>query len=87
MREAKEKARRACTRKGQQKWEYQCASCRKWYKDKDTQIDHVVPCGSLKRLEDIAGFVERMTPESVDAFQVLCKGCHSTKTQEERKNR
>lgn len=68
-----------------QKWEYQCNHCKQWFKDKDVQIDHIIPVGSLKCSEDIAGFLERLTPEDVNAFQCLCKECHAVKTAKERK--
>ena len=88
MKEAKQRARRKYSGTiGRQRWEYQCARCKKWFKDKDTQIDHVVPCGSLRRMEDIAPFVERMTCEDVNGYQVMCKPCHQLKTNEERKSR
>ena len=67
------------------KYEYQCAKCKKWFPRKEVQIDHVVACGSLKGPDDIAGFLERLTPESTEAYQVLDKKCHKIKTQEERK--
>ena len=65
------------------KFEYQCAKCKKWFPRTHVEIDHVIPCGSLKTLEDIPGFIQRMTPESPDAFQVLCKKDHLKKTKEE----
>jgi len=82
---AKDKARRPYKGGGRQKWEYQCAICRKWYKGDEVQIDHVVPCGSLKCYDDIAPFLKRLTPENENAFQVLCKECHKEKTNAERK--
>ena len=65
------------------KWQYQCNECKDWFLDKETQIDHITPVGSLKCAEDLAGFLERLTPE--DGFQLLCKPCHQIKTNEERK--
>ena len=35
-----------------QKWEVQCKQCHQWFKDKDVQIDHIVPVGSLNLLSD-----------------------------------
>lgn len=88
MRAAKDKARRPYKGKNKrQKWEYQCASCKKWYTSKDTQIDHIIPCGSLKCYEDIVPFIQRMTVEDEDAFQVLCKPCHQKKTTREKEER
>lgn len=69
-----------------QKWEYLCAECNKHHKGKDVSVDHIVPCGSLSSYEDIAPFVQRLFV-GVDGLQVLCKACHHTKTQEERKNK
>ena len=65
-----------------QKWESQCAHCKEWFKDKDTQVDHIIPVGSLKCPGDLVGFLERLTCE--EGFQVLCTGCHQIKTNEER---
>ncbi len=87
MREAKERARRPYKGEGRQKWEFQCNACKQWFKDKETQMDHVTPCGSLKSLKDVSKFIERMTPESVEAFQCLCKECHQKKTNEERRKK
>jgi len=65
-----------------QRWEYLCAGCNKYYPDKEVQIDHIVPVGSLRCSEDLPGFLERLTPE--EGFQVLCSTCHQQKTNEER---
>ena len=65
-----------------QKYEYQCAHCTEWFKDKEVQIDHIIEVGSLKCGEDLKGFLERLTPE--DGFQLLCKPCHQVKTNEAR---
>jgi len=54
---------------------------------KDVQIDHVIPCGRLAGAEDIAGFLERLTPENGAAFQVVCRDCHKAKTAAERAGR
>lgn len=67
------------------KWEFQCNSCKEWFPDKETQVDHIVPVGSLRCSEDLAGFVERLTPE--DGFQILCIPCHQQKTNKEREER
>ena len=69
------------------KTEYKCAHCKKWYARKSVQIDHLIPCGSLKNWDDVVPFIQRMTIEDVDGFQVLCKPCHKVKTSEERKNK
>jgi 5-methylcytosine-specific restriction endonuclease McrA len=66
-----------------QKFEYQCNSCKKWFAEKNINIDHIEPAGSLNCADDLAGFVERLFCE-VDNLQVLCSGCHNIKTQKER---
>ena len=67
-----------------QKVEYACAWCGAFNMRKNVHIDHIVPCGSLKCAEDIIGFIQRLTPESVDAYQVLCISCHNKKTKIDR---
>jgi 5-methylcytosine-specific restriction endonuclease McrA len=67
-----------------QKKEYECASCNEWFMRKDVQIDHIIPCGSLKTYDDIVPFIERLTQEDASAYQILCKPCHSVKTKLER---
>ena len=62
------------------KWAFRCASCGGYFLRKNVQVDHIVECGSLNKPEDLAGFLERLTAESPDAYQVLCKTCHNKKT-------
>jgi len=80
---AKEAARRPNQSDNKRmKWEFQCAHCQEWFPDKQVQIDHITPVGTLRCSADLAGFLERLTPEG--GFQVLCKECHQVKTNEER---
>jgi len=83
--ECKMKARRAY--KGpskRQKFEYQCNSCKAWFPEKQINVDHIKPAGSLNCKEDLAGFVERLFCEQ-DNLQVLCESCHNEKTKLEKK--
>jgi len=57
------------------KWTYTCEKCKGEFKEKDTEIDHIIPVGSLKSSEDLVGFLERLTPE--EGYRLLCKKCHS----------
>jgi 5-methylcytosine-specific restriction endonuclease McrA len=85
--EAKAKAKRAY--KGplkRQKFEYQCATCLKWFPDKHVNVDHIIPAGTLRCANDLPAFVERLFCE-VQGLQVLCQGCHDIKTKEERVKR
>lgn len=70
-----------------QKWAYLCVKCQKLYLRKSVQIDHIEECGSLRSYEDISGFIQRLTPESSTAFQLLCKECHTTKTNTTQKSK
>ncbi|WP_395000381.1 HNH endonuclease [Acinetobacter sp.] len=70
-----------------QKFEYQCNHCKKWFKDSEVQVDHKIPVGSLLSWEDITPFLQKLIPEGLDAFQVLCKECHQVKTNKEREER
>jgi len=65
------------------KWEFQCNHCKEWFPDKEVQVDHIEPVGTLKCAEDLPKFLEQLASE--DGYQVLCKPCHQIKTNEERK--
>lgn len=78
----------ACKRESQSdnkrlKWEYQCVDCSGWFPRKHVQVDHIEPCGSLRRFEDIQGFVERLLCEP-HGLRVLCEDCHNRRTQASR---
>jgi 5-methylcytosine-specific restriction endonuclease McrA len=66
------------------KWEYQCNHCKEWYMGKQVSVDHIVPVGTLKDYDDLPDFTRRLFVSEED-LQILCKECHDTKTQEERK--
>ena len=75
----KRKARRAYHGSNRKrKWEYQCKKCRKWFADKEVQVDHIVPAGKLTSFEDLSGFARRLFCEA-EGLQVLCKQCHLRK--------
>ena len=62
---------------------YECASCGETFTNKEVEVDHIVPAGSLKSFDDLPQFVERLFCEA-DGFQLLCKPCHQDKTNAER---
>jgi hypothetical protein len=68
-----------------QKFEVMCARCQHYFPMKEIQKDHVEPVGSLKCIEDLPGFLQRLTPEDPAAFQMLCEHCHQAKTNRARK--
>jgi len=65
------------------KFEHQCAVCLTWVPQKDVERDHIVPCGPLRRYEDIPPFVQKLFAGE-DGYQKLCKNCHMSKTKTER---
>lgn len=63
------------------KWEFQCAITGKWFPRKEVEVDHIVPCGSLKSFADLPGFVERLFCEA-DGLRVVSKAAHLIITKE-----
>lgn len=59
-----------------QKWAFKCSDCGKMFLRKNIQIHHKIEVGSLKKPEDLAGFLERLTCEDQDGYVVVCKPCH-----------
>ncbi len=57
-----------------QRFEHQCAICKRWWAAKEVQVDHIEPCGNIDK--DVAGFVARLFCE-VDGLRVCCKDCHA----------
>ena len=66
-----------------QKFEYQCNKCKKWFPDKQINVDHVLPAGELNKADDLPGFIERLFVEQ-SGLQVLCVNCHDIKTKQEK---
>lgn len=76
--------RKMKVKKGNQIWEYQCCKCKKWFAQKEVEVDHINPCGSLRSFSDLPGFVERLFCEK-EGLRLLCKPCHKKITQEAKK--
>ena len=66
------------------KHEYQCENCGNWKLRKEVEINHIVPCGTLKCYEDVVSFLKRLFCEDVSGYSVLCKVCHKAVTEEQR---
>jgi 5-methylcytosine-specific restriction endonuclease McrA len=77
--------RKAVTGK-RHKWLYTCAHCDQAFKDKEVQVDHIIPAGRLNSFKDLPGFVKRLYCEPGD-MQILCRPCHAVKTASERNKR
>lgn len=65
------------------KWEFQCYTCKKWFKQKDIEMDHIYNCAGLADLADVPRWIEQAFCEK-DGYQILCKPCHLQKTKTER---
>jgi 5-methylcytosine-specific restriction endonuclease McrA len=82
--ECKQKSRRPYTGPNKRlKFEYQCNECKGWYPEKQINVDHIIPAGTLTCSSDLAGFIERLFCEQ-ENLQVLCTDCHDKKTANER---
>ena len=66
-----------------QKFEYECNICKQHFPEKDINVDHIIPAGTLSCAQDLPGFVERLFCE-VEGLQTLCETCHNIKTQNEK---
>ena len=66
----------------------QCSKCGDTYRDDERMIemDHKIPCGSLKCAEDLVPFVTRGFCEK-DGYRAVCKPCHKVITAEARKKK
>jgi 5-methylcytosine-specific restriction endonuclease McrA len=80
------KVKNANRRRDGRRFEYPCALCNDWFPDKEVQVDHIRPCGSLKSYDDLPSFVSTLYCES-DNLQVVCTTCHQAKTNDERRRR
>jgi 5-methylcytosine-specific restriction endonuclease McrA len=69
-----------------QKYEYQCKKCKKWHPEKQINVDHIIPAGSLNCAQDLPLFVERLFCEQ-DNLQCLCTDCHNKKTLKEKQSK
>ena len=69
------------------KFEYKCCECGNWFKSKEVEVNHIIPCGSLKTFQDLPSFCERLFCEDPSGYNVMCKntkvagkivkhGCH-----------
>ena len=66
---------------------YKCATCSGEFPARSVQVDHIKPVvDATKGFESWDKFIERLYCNK-DNLQVLCKSCHSKKTQIEKKER
>lgn len=66
---------------------FRCASCSNEFIATDVQVDHIHPVVDPKKgFNTWDEYIDRMFCE-VDGYQVLCKPCHKTKTDQEKSER
>lgn len=65
------------------RWVFQCSICRKWFPQKQIEVDHIIPCGSLRSYSDVGVFLERLLCER-SGLRLACGECHSKVTEEQR---
>lgn len=56
---------------------FTCEMCSTDHIISNGQVDHKTPAGSLRKTEDIQGFVERLLYVTEDDLRLICKGCNS----------
>jgi 5-methylcytosine-specific restriction endonuclease McrA len=66
---------------------YKCACCKKEFVAADVQVDHILPVVNTQTgFTTWEEYINNMFCEK-ENLQVLCKTCHSVKTQEEKEER
>jgi len=72
---------------GKQAMHYNCAECEQLFVAADVQVDHIMPVVDPKKgFTTWDNFIERMFCE-MENLQVMCRSCHSVKTQAEKQER
>jgi 5-methylcytosine-specific restriction endonuclease McrA len=71
---------------GRQKWAYTCAICKQEFMQKDVQVDHIEPAGTLKNYSDLPDFVSKLFC-GVEGLRILCKPCHQNITNQQTEER
>ncbi len=63
---------------------YLCVQCGERFRQKEVQVDHKTPAGTLKSFNDLGSFAQNLFV-GTDKLQVMCKPCHLVKTNKEKK--
>ena len=61
---------------------YECAICKKHFRQEEIQIDHIIPVVKLTGFTTWDDYIKRMLPLP-EGFQILCLADHKQKTAEE----
>lgn len=65
---------------------FECSDCEGHFPRRDCAKDHIEPVVPIEGWSSWDEIIERMFIE-IEGFQVLCKGCHSKKTEREKEER
>ena len=57
-------------------WAIDCSICQCAVKQSNAEVDHREEAGSLKSLDDVRGFVERLCFVQPEDLRIVCKPCH-----------
>ncbi|MDW8345659.1 MAG: HNH endonuclease signature motif containing protein [Bacteroidia bacterium] len=66
---------------------YRCNICKYEGPLKDFEMDHVIPVIGKEGFTTFDEFIERLFPDSPNGWQLLCKPCHTDKTNKENEER
>lgn len=67
--------------------QYLCAQCNKPFDKKMVEVNHKIPCGSLKDYEDIKPFHDKLFTSNVDELEIVCKTCHLEITKKDKNDK
>lgn len=62
-----------------QKFCYKCAVCENTFQQKQVEVDHIIPCGTLSSWGDLESFCKKLFC-SKEGLRVVCKPCHKALT-------
>lgn len=68
------------------KGKYTCNICKEIHRHKDIQLDHILPVVPVTGWDSLDAVAERLLCWQ-DGYQVLCRVCHTKKSNEENLNR
>jgi len=69
---------------GKDVWACRCAVCGEEKRQAECQVDHIIPAGSIKCIEDITPFVTKLLFVLPEDLRVVCKWCNSVLAYAER---
>ena len=58
---------------------YCCEDCKELFPISQIDVDHIIPVGSLKSIEEVGEWAKRLFSD-YSQWQVLCTHCHRMKT-------